>query len=129
MNTKPLKQRSGRTLACLIGALLVLLPFGLSADEPSYAIQASVLHLGEVVASPAVVVVEGRTARIHSSEAPQYTMAFLVQKRVGDSVSLSFDFHSGNLSIQPNVEVPLNETYQINEDRLVVELFIKDLDS
>lgn len=87
-----------------------------------YKVTASMVHLGEVVAAPVIIVEEGITTRIYQGEPPNYTVGVLIQSSDGDEVQISLDYSSGNLSAQPNLVVPIGEPYQTSTEKMVLNL-------
>lgn len=86
---------------------------------------ASVIHLGEVVAAPIIVVEEGKTARVYRGEGddpPDFTMGVLIQSRDENEVQISLDYVSGNVSAQPNLVVPIGEPFQTSTKKLLLNL-------
>lgn len=112
-------------VAGVIALLVVLFGFtGPVIAAPKYTVSASLVHLGEVVASPVMVVEEGVTTRIHHGEPPHFTMAVLIHPMDDEQVQVSLDYSSGNLSAQPNLVVPIGEPYQTSTEKLLLYLQI-----
>ena len=112
---------------CLVAAVCwAFFAAPVTAGSPDYQIVATVTHLGEIVASPVFVVEEGRTASVEHNMpgGGHYRMAILVRPHSEDEVSVSFSYHSGKLSAQPNVIVPLGEDFEVTSDRLLFGLRI-----
>lgn len=112
-------QATGAGILLGLGLLLLAGPV-LAAQK--YKVTASMVHLGEVVAAPVIIVEEGTAARIDQGESPNFTMGVVVYPLKGDQVQLSMDYTSGSVSATPSVVVPIGEPYQTSTDKLVVNL-------
>ncbi len=103
-------------------ALLMFTGPALAAQK--YQVTASVVHLGEVVAAPVVIVEEGQAARVHQVGPPNFTLGVVIYPIKPDQVQISLDYSSGRVSANPSVVVPIGEPYQTITDKLVVNLQI-----
>lgn len=109
-----------------VGLLTLAATFAVSAsaETPIYRIESAFTHLGELVASPVIVVEEGETARVFrgSDAEAHYTVAVRVTPATDESVNVSLSYDSGVLSAQPNRLVPLGQPYRFTEGSVAIEL-------
>lgn len=115
--------RAGVVMVQLLTLALLLLAGPVLAAQ-KYKVRASVVHLGEVVAAPVIIVEEGEAARVHQVGPPNFTMGVIIYPIKGDQVQVSLDYSSGRVTANPSVVVPIGEPYQTSTDKLVVNLQI-----
>lgn len=111
-------------MQAVAAGVLLTAAFQASAEAQHYRIQATVTHLGEVVAAPNVILEANRTATVRRTDptAGNFVMSFLVRPHATGEVSLSFSYSSGKIDVQPNVVIPLGLDYRVTEDKVAFDL-------
>lgn len=112
--------------------LTVLLLLGVSVSGSAlaanqYRVSAQVFSLGELIAQPVMVIEEGRTASVSYSvpgEA-QYKFVILIRPAADDQVSISLQFSSGKINLQPNLLVEINKQTSIKIDNTRMTLLVQ----
>ena len=117
--------RFARTLPLLLlGLVLSTNAFG--ADK--YRVYTHFISLGELIANPVLEVTEGETVGGTYSVVgrPQYKIVVLVRNAAENEVSVSLQFTSGNVNIQPNLLVELDKEFTARtEDNILMKLLVK----
>lgn len=116
--------RGAGTVTIQLLMLALVLCAGPAFAAQKYKVTASMVHLGQVVAAPVIIVEEGEAARIHQVGPPNFTMSVVIYPIKGDQVQISLDYSSGSVSASPSLVVPIGEPYQTSTDKLVVNLQI-----
>ena len=113
--------------------LQILLAFGLSVSasvsaSDKYRVSLQVFSLGELLAQPVMVVEEGQTTSGSYSmpgEA-QYKFVVLIRPASDDQVSVSLQFSSGKINLQPNLLVDLNKQTAVTIDKTRLNLLVQE---
>ena len=118
----------------LLGALAALaLPLSastaLAEDELDYRVTFEFTHLGEVIARPQLDLESGETGAGHYTvpDGARYRIAARVEPAGNGEVAVSFQFTSGNVDIQPNVRMALNELFSGTEKKIAYKVFVEPL--
>ena len=117
-----------RALPLLLLLGLVLSTNAFAADK--YRIYTQFISLGEVIASPSLEVTEGETVGGTYSMVgdAQYKIVVLVREAAENEVSVSLQFSSGNINIQPNLLVELDkEISRTFEDKILMKLLVQKI--
>jgi len=112
--------------------LKVLLLLGISVTGSTFAanqyrVSAQVFSLGELIAQPVMVIEEGKTASVSYSmpgEA-QYKFVVLIRPAADDQVSISLQFSSGKINLQPNLLVEINKQTSVTIDKTRMTLLVQ----
>lgn len=128
MNPEPTRHalHFARTLPLLLLLGLVLSTNANAADK--YRVYTHFISLGEVIAKPVLEVTEGETVGGTYSVVgdAQYKIVVLVREAAENEVSVSLQFSSGNISIQPNLLVELDkEISRTFKDKILMKLLVK----
>lgn len=117
-----------------VAALLLLVTLNISAagndaDTPTYRVAAQIFHLGELIANPVMEVEADRTASGSFSVdgSPRYTIAVLVRPAAHGEVSVSLQFSSGAINIQPNILVKSGTDAELVVDKIRMVLRVDEL--
>jgi len=110
----------------------VLLLLGVSVTGSAFAanqyrVSAQVFSLGELIAQPVMVLEEGETASVSYSmpgEA-QYKFVVLIRPAADDQVSISLQFSSGKINLQPNLLVEINKQTSVTIDKTRMTLLVQ----
>jgi len=112
--------------------LQILLFFGVSVTasvfaSDKYRVSLQVFSLGELIAQPVIVVEEGQTSsRSYSMPGEaQYVFIVLIRPASDDQVSVSLQFISGKIDIQPNLLVDLNKQTAVTIDKTGINLLVQ----
>ena len=109
--------------------LSVLLFYGLTLSinlfaGETYLVSAKVFRLGEMIASPELLVGEGvfSGGSFAVSGQAEYRFVVLIRAAAENQVSLSLEWTSGNINLQPDLLVDINKetSFTINETRMVL---------
>jgi len=118
--------RLSRTLSVLVLLGMVLSSNAFGADK--YYVYTHFISLGEVIAKPMLEVTEGETAGGTYSVVgdAQYKIVVLVRKAAENEVSISLQFSSGNVNIQPNLMVELDkEISRTYDGKILMKLLVQ----
>jgi hypothetical protein len=102
--------------------LVMLLGFSMTSNvfaADRYRVSTQVFHLGEMIAQPVIDVVEGKTTGGTYSVPGEsrYTFVVLVRPIANDKVSVSMQFSSGKIDIQPNLVVDIGQETSATIDK------------
>ena len=119
----------------LIGAL-VALALQLTADDAraevdlDYRVTFEFTHLGQVIARPQLDLESGETGAGHYTvpDGARYRIAAKVEPAGNEEVAVSFQFTSGNVDIQPNIRMALNELFTGTEKKVAYKVLVEPLD-
>jgi len=118
--------RNMMPLILLLGLVFSSNVFG----TDKYRVYTRFIHLGETIANPMLEVAAGETtggtysAKGHA----EYKVVVLVREAAENEVSISLQFTSGNINIQPNLLVELDkEISRTFEDKIVLELLVQKI--
>ena len=93
----------------------------------TYRVSAQVFRLGELIAYPVMLVGEGQTTG-GSYSAPgesQYRFVVLIRPAADNQVSISLEFTSGKITIQPNLLVEINKETSLTIDNTSLVLLVE----
>lgn len=92
-----------------------------------YRVSAQIFRLGEVIGSPVMLVEEGETmAGTYSAPGePQYRFVVLIRPVADDQVSISLEFTSGKITLQPNLLVDINKETSVTIDKTRMVLLVE----
>ena len=112
--------------------LKILLVLGVSANTSAmaaekYRIAAQIFRLGQIIAESYMVVEEGvTTSGSYSMEdGAQYKFLVLVRPAAANQLSVSMQYTSGNLTVQPNPLVDIDQQTEFVEDQTRIVFMIK----
>jgi len=93
----------------------------------TYRVSVQVFRLGEVIASPVMLVEEGETVggTYSVSGSAQYRFVVLIRPMADDQVSISLEFTSGKITIQPNLLVDINKETSVTIDNTNLVLLVE----
>jgi len=114
----------------LLSPALLLIGVMLCGDvfaAMTYRVSAQVFRLGEVIASPTMLVDEGETTggSYSVTGSAQYRFVVLIRPVADDQVSVSLEFTSGKTSIQPNLLVDINKETAVTIDNTRLVLLVE----
>jgi hypothetical protein len=94
-----------------------------------YRVSTQVFHLGEMIAQPVIDVVEGETTGGTYSVpgGSRYTFVVLVRPIADDKVSVSLQFSSGKIDIQPNLVVDIGQETSATIDKIRLNLLVQSI--
>ncbi len=125
--------RTQLTLKVLLPALLV---FGLAVSSnvfsaEIYRVSVQVYRLGELIASPVMLVEEGETSggTVSIPGEAQYRFVVLVRPVADDQVSVSLEWTSGKINLQPNLLVDIDKETSVIIDQSRLVLLVERADS
>jgi hypothetical protein len=121
-------QRSGFGLLLATTLLLGFVFSGQVFAAEKYHVSTQFISLGEVIASPTLEVTEGETiGGTYSVEgAAKYKIVILLRKAADNEVSVSLQFTSGTIDIQPNLLVELDKEASISiENKILMKLLVR----
>lgn len=113
--------------------VLLLLGFMFSANvlaADKYRVFTQFISLGEVIAKPVLEVTEGETVGGTYSVTgdAQYKVVILLRNVADNEVMVSLQFTSGNIDIQPNVLVELDEEFTGTfDDKVIMKLLVQKI--
>ena len=118
----------------LKAVLMFLVILGLSSNSNAYGaekytLSAQVFHLGEMIAQPVLDVVAGETIGVDYS-APgvsRYRFVVLVRPVNDEMVSVSMQFSSGKINIQPNLLVDIGRERTAVVDKVLLKLVVGEI--
>lgn len=120
-----------RSCFSLLLATTLLLGFVFSGQvfaAEKYQVSTQFISLGEVIANPTLVVTEGETlGGTYSVEGDaEYKIVILLRRAADEEVSISLQFTSGNINIQPNLLVELDkEISRTIDDKILMKLLVR----
>lgn len=121
-----------RTYLTLKVNLTVLLLMGLLASSNGFAaeiyrVSAQVYRLGELIANPVMLVEEGETSggTVSIPGEAQYRFVVLVRPAADDQVSISLEWTSGKITLQPNLLVDINKETSVTIDKSRMVLLVE----
>jgi len=116
---------------CLNATFISLIILGLSVSgsvygAEKYRVGVQVFHLGELIAQPVLDVVAGKTTGGEYSVPGErrYTFVVLLRPMTEDKVSVSMQFSSGKVDIQPNLLVDIGEEVSATIDKVLLKLIV-----
>jgi hypothetical protein len=121
-------QRSGFGLLLATTLLLGFVFSGQVFAAEKYQVSTQFISLGEVIANPTLVVTEGETlGGTYSVEgSAEYKIVILLRRAADEEVSISLQFTSGNINIQPNLLVELDkEISRTIDDKILMKLLVR----
>ena len=94
-----------------------------------YRVGLQVLHLGEMIANPMLdVVADQTTGGDFSVEgAHKYRVVVLLRPMNDEKVSVSLQFSSGKINIQPNLLVDIGEEATATIDKTILKLIVQKI--
>jgi hypothetical protein len=112
--------------------LVMVLGFSMTSSvfaADRYRVSAQVFHLGEMVAQPVIDVAEGETTggTYSGSGGSRYTFVVLVRPIADDKVSVSLQFSSGKIDIQPNLVVDIGHETSATIDKIRLNLLVQSI--
>ena len=124
-----------RTHSALKVNFAILLLIGLMVSSNGFAaevyrVSAQVYRLGELIASPVMLVEEGETSggTVSVPGEAQYRFVVLIRPAAKDQVSLSLEWTSGKTTLQPNLLVDIDKETSVTIDKsrmvLLVERYV-----
>jgi len=95
-----------------------------------YLVGVQVYHFGELIAEPVLKVEADQTAGGHYTVPgeKQYKIVVLVRPMADDQVSVSLQFSSGKLNIQPNLLVDIGKETSATIDKVRLVLLVQNGD-
>lgn len=123
INKRPLTLKAFLPLLLVLG---VVLNGNVFAAE-MYRVSAQIFRLGELIGNPVMLVEEGETTG-GTYSAPgeaQYRFVVLIRLAADDQVSVSLEFTSGKITIQPNLLVDINKETSITIDSTHMVLLVE----
>lgn len=92
-----------------------------------YRVEARFFHLGELIAAPAIDVRSNETTSASYSEPgkSQYKFVVLVRPSGENGVSVSMQFSSGKINIQPNLLLELGEETSATIDKVRLKVKVQ----
>lgn len=110
--------------------ILLLLGLSLTANvfaAEKFRVFANVYSLGELIAQPVMIVEEGKTTSASYSVPgqAQYKFIVLIRPTADEEVSVSLQFTSGNITIQPNLLVVLNQQTAVTVEKVRMVLLVE----
>jgi len=98
-----------------------------AADK--YRVSAQVFHLGEMIAQPVIDVVEGETTggTYTVPGESRYTFVVLVRPIAENKVTVSMQFSSGKIDIQPNLVVDIGQETSATIDKIRLNLLVQNI--
>lgn len=113
------------TLALLMVSGFVLNSSAYAAGK--YRVGIQVFHLGELIANPMLDVVADETTGGDFSVEGQhrYRIVVLVRPMNDEKVSVSLQFSSGKINIQPNLLVDIGEEASATIDKTILKLIVQ----
>ena len=116
----------------LVLVLAMVLGFSMSSSvfgADRYRVSTQVFHLGEMIAQPVIDVVAGETSggKYSVSGESEYTFVVLVRPMAVDKVSVSMQFSSGKINIQPNLLVNIGEETSATIDKILLKLMVQEI--
>lgn len=116
----------------LVLVFVMVLGFSMSGSvfgADRYRVSTQVFHLGELIAQPVVDVVEGETTggRYSVTGESEYTFVVLVRPAATGKVSVSMQFSSGKIDIQPNLLVNIGEETSATIKKILLKLMIQEI--
>lgn len=112
--------------------LLTLLLLGLLMSSNTFAgdmyrVSAQVIRLGQVIAQPLMIVEEGQTtgATYTAPDKISYKFVVLVRAAGDDQVSISLQYTSGNVHLQPNLLVDIDKPAAVTIDKTRMTILVE----
>lgn len=117
----------------LILILVVCLSFSVSTSVfavDRYRVSAQFFHLGELIGAPMMEVKEGETAAGEYSVdgGGHYKFVVLVRPVTDGQVSVSIQFSSGKLDIQPNLMVDVGQPTSATIKKVRMNLLVEEIE-
>lgn len=108
---------------------LVIFCFSFSTSvfaAEKFRVSAQVFHLGEMIAQPVLDVVADKTlgGDYYTPEETRYRFVVLVRPMDEEKVSVSLQFSSGKINIQPNLLMDLGEETTATIDKVLLKLVV-----
>ena len=115
----------------MVPVLLLLLGLSLTVSVSAaqkYRVSAQVYHFGELIAQPVIEVDAGQTTGGQYSVPGEkhYKFLVLVRPAAKDQVSISLQFSSGKLNIQPNLLVDIDKETSATIDKVRLVLLVQN---
>jgi hypothetical protein len=112
--------------------LVILIGFSMASSvfgAERYRVSTQVFHLGEMIAQPVIDVEPGKTTGGTYSVPgeSQYTFVVLVRPMTDDTVSVSMQFSSGKIEIQPNLLVDIGKETSVTIDKVRLNLLVQSI--
>ncbi len=94
-----------------------------------YRVSTQVFHLGEMIAQPVIDVVAGKTTggKYSVQGESEYTLVVLLRPVATEKVSVSMQFSSGKINIQPNLLVNIGEETSAAIDKTLLKLMVQEI--
>jgi hypothetical protein len=130
MNPASIRTRSTMNVNLAILLLIGLMVSSNGFAAEVYRVSAQVYRLGELIASPVMLVEEGETSggTVSVPGEAQYRFVVLVRPAAEDQVSVSLEWTSGNITLQPNLLVDIDKETSVTIDKsrmvLLVERYV-----
>ena len=120
------KSISFRMLFTLV-AIAALLVCGDALASNSYRVSAKVFRLGDLIAQPEMTVAEGETTAGTWSTpgTAQYRFVVLIRPVADEQVSVSFEFTSGSINIQPDLLVDIGKEASVTINSIRLDLLVE----
>jgi hypothetical protein len=121
-------QRSGFAFLLAMTLLLGIVFSGQVFAAEKYRVSTQFISLGETIANPTLVVTEGETlGGTYSVKGDaEYKIVILLRKVADKEVSISLQFTSGTIDIQPNLTVELDkEISRTIDDKILMKLLVR----
>lgn len=92
-----------------------------------FRVRAQVFHLGEMIAQPVLDVVADETlgGDFHTPDKTRYRFVVLVSPMNEEKVSISLQFTSGKIDIQPNLLVDIGQESTTTHKKVLLKLVIQ----
>ena len=95
-----------------------------------YCVTFEFTYLGQVIARPQLDLESGEIGAGHYTvpDGARYRIAAKVEPAGNEEVAVSFQFTSGNVDIQPNIRMALNELFTGTEKKVAYKVLVEPLD-
>jgi len=112
--------------------LSVLLFYGLTLSisvmaAETYRVSVKVFRMGEMIASPELLVEEGVTSggSFAISGQAEYRFVVLIRPAAENQVSLSLEWTSGEINLQPNLLIDINKETSVTIDKTRIVVLVE----
>ena len=130
--TYPMKKTlTTRKLILILVSCLVFSMSSLVFAAERYRVSAQFFHLGELIGAPVMEVEEGETAASEYSVEGKghYKFVVLVRPVTDGQVSVSMQYYSGNLNIQPNLMVDIGKPTSATIKKVRMNLLVEEVEA
>ena len=119
-----------RKLILILVSCLVFSMSSLVFAAERYRVSAQFFHLGELIGAPMMEVEEGETAAGEYSVEGKghYKFVVLVRPVIDGQVSVSMQYSSGNLNIQPNLMVDIGQPRSATIKKVRLNLLVEKIE-